>query len=282
MVRSPREKVTRKRTVALVSGASSGIGKEIARQLVDDKLVVYAAARRVERMGDLETLGAIALKMDITLETSVAEAIALIEQQEGGVDVLINNAGFGSYGAMEDTPIEDAKYQFEVNLFGLARLTKAVLPHMRAHGCGKIVNISSMGGKIYTPLGSWYHATKHALEGWSDCLRFELAPFGIDVIVIEPGLIETEFGSTMIGPMMERSGNSAYSEMAKKMKAATIKSYATGGGSSPKLVAQTVSKALKARRPQTRYPVGKMARPLMFLRKWLGDRVFDKVIASSI
>jgi len=158
----------------------------------------------------------------------------------------------------------------------------AVLPHMREQRSGKIVNISSMGGKIYTPLGSWYHASKHALEGWSDCLRLELAPFGIDVIIIEPGNIETEFENTMIGPMMERSGNSAYSEIAKRMKIATMKSYGKGNASPPALVAKTVSRALKAKRPKTRYVVGKMARPLLFLRKWFGDRIFDSVVQAYV
>jgi short-subunit dehydrogenase len=269
-------------TIALVTGASSGMGKEIAKQLLADGFVVYACARRIEEMRDLEQQGARVLKMDITSKEDVAHVVATIKERLGGVDVLINAAGFGSYGAMEDTAIDDANYQFEVNLFGPARLTKALLPHMREKRRGKIVNISSMGGRIYTPLGSWYHASKHALEGWSDCLRFELAPFGIDVIVIEPGIIETEFGNKMIGPMMERSGKSAYSNMAEKMRIATLKSYAKGNGSSPALVAKTVSKALKAKRPKTRYAVGKMAKPLLFARKWLGDRIFDRIVRASV
>lgn len=258
------------------------MGKEIAKQLLADGFIVYGSARRVDKMRDLEQPGAIALKMDVTKEDDVVGVVAKIQEQHEGVDVLINNAGFGSYGAMEDTPIADAKYQFDVNLFGPAFLTRLVLPHMRKQAWGKIVNISSMGGKIYTPLGSWYHASKHALEGWSDCLRLELAPFGIDVIIIEPGIIETEFGNTMIGPMMERSGNTAYSEMAQKMKIATMKSYAKGNGSAPALVAKTVSRALKAKRAKTRYVVGKMARPLLFLRKWFGDRIFDRVVQASV
>ncbi|MEW5978701.1 MAG: oxidoreductase [Acidobacteriota bacterium] len=270
-----------RQSVALVTGASSGMGKEIARQLLSDGFVVYAAARRVDEMQDLEQLGAIAVKLDITLERDILEVKTQIEQRHGGVDVLVNNAGFGSYGAMEDTTLEDARYQFEVNLFGLARLTQVCLPSMRAKKSGKIVNISSMGGKIYTLLGSWYHASKHALEGWSDCLRMELAPFGIDVIVIEPGLIVTEFGNKMIGPMLARSEHSAYAALAKRMEAATIRSYTKGGGSPPTVVAQTVSKALKARRPKTRYAVGKLAKPLIFLRKLCGDRIFDRVILSS-
>ena len=268
--------------VALVTGASSGIGKAIAAQLLDDGYVVYTAARRVEKMADLEKLGAIPIKMDITNEDDVINLVEKIKQQHAGVDLLVNNAGFGSYGAMEDTTIEDAKYQFEVNLFGLARLTQAVLPYMREKKAGRIVNITSMGGKIYTALGSWYHATKHALEGWSDCLRLELAPFSIDVIIIEPGIIKTEFGTTLLGPMLERSGNSVYGSMANAVAEATKQSYEKGGGSDPSLVAKAVSKALKARKPKTRYAVGKFAKQLIFLRKWFGDRVFDKVIQRTI
>ena len=268
--------------VALVTGGSSGMGKEIATQLLADGYIVYTAARRVEKMADLEAQGAIPIKMDITNSDDVLNVVNQIQEQNGGVDILVNNAGFGSYGAMEDTTIEDAKYQFEVNLFGLARLTQAVLPYMRERKAGWIVNITSMGGKIYTPLGSWYHATKHALEGWSDCLRLELAPFGIKVIIIEPGVIQTGFGSTMLGPMLERSGNSAYSEMANALAKATKKTYEQGGASDPSVVSNTVSQALKARKPKTRYAVGKFAKQLIFLRKFVSDNMFDKVILSTM
>ena len=191
----------------LITGASSGIGRETARKLLDEGYTVYAAARRLDRMRDLEGLGATALKMDVTKEADIVAGVERVKEEQGGTDILINNAGFGLYGAMEDTPLDEARYQFEVNLFGAARLTQLVLPYMREQRAGKIVNISSIGGKIYTPLGSCVtHATKHALEGWSDCLRFELKDFGIDVIVIEPGFIRTEFGSVSLGPMLERSG----------------------------------------------------------------------------
>jgi NAD(P)-dependent dehydrogenase (short-subunit alcohol dehydrogenase family) len=268
--------------VVLITGASSGMGKETAKQLLSEGYVVYTAAHRVDKMADLEELGAPAIKMDITNEEDVVNAVEKIKLHHGGVDVLVNNAGFGLYGAMEDTTIDDAKYQFEVNLFGLARLTQAVLPYMREKRTGRIVNITSMGGKIYTPLGSWYHATKHALEGWSDCLRSELAQFGIKVIIIEPGIIKTEFGTTLLGPMMERSGSSAYAEMARAVASATENSYEKGGGSHPAVVSRTVSKALKARKPNTRYVVGKFAKPLIFVRKWFSDRVFDKAIMSQM
>ena len=170
-----------------------------------------------------KTLGAIALKMDVTKEEDVVDGVERINAEQGGTDILVNNAGFGLYGAMEDTPLDDARYQFEVNLFGAARLTQLVLPRMRERGAGKIVNVSSVGGKIYTPLGSWYYATKHALEGWSDCLRWELKHFGIDVIIVEPGLIRTDFGNVMRGPLLEYSGDSAYGGIVKRLTERTKK-----------------------------------------------------------
>ncbi len=264
----------------LVTGASSGIGNETAKKLLNEGYTVYAAARRIVKMRDLEELGAIPLKMDIANDEDIVGVVNRITVEHGGIDILINNAGFGMFGAMEDTSIDDARYQFEVNLFGLARLTQLVLPHMREKKAGRIVNISSMGGKIYTPLGSWYHATKHALEGWSDCLRLELAQFGIDVIIIQPGIIETEFGDVLMGPMLERSGETAYAELAQKVAKSNRDFYEVGGGSPPSLIASVISMALKAKRPRTRYAAGKYAKPLMAVRKWLGDRAFDKAVMS--
>lgn len=270
------------RKTALVTGASSGIGKAIAERLIADGYAVYVAARRVEQMRDLEARGAVALAMDITREADVSAAVERITAERGAVDVLINNAGFGLYGAVEDVALDDARYQFEVNLFGLARLTRAVLPAMRAKGAGTIVNISSMGGRIYTPLGAWYHATKHALEGWSDCLRLELAPFGIDVVIIEPGIIQTGFGDVLSGPMLAYSGDGPYGDFAHKIADATAASYAEGGGSPPSLIADVVARALRAKRPKTRYVAGKLARPLLMMRRLFGDRVFDRAIMSQV
>lgn len=271
-----------RKPVALVTGASSGMGKDFARALLAEGLVVYAAARRVEQMDDLKAAGAIPLRMDITREDDRQGAIAAIKAAHGGVDVLVNNAGFGLYGAMEDTRIEEARYQFEVNLFGLARVTQLVLPWMRERRAGRIINISSMGGRVYTPLGSWYHATKHALEGWSDCLRLELKPFGIHVVVIQPGAIETEFGDVMTGPMLERSGNGPYAPMAQAMARATRASYRPGAASPPSVITKLLLQAVRAPHPKTRYVAGKLARPMMFLRKWFGDRVFDLAVMSAV
>ena len=269
------------RTV-LVTGASSGMGKETALKLLQEGYTVYGAARRKEKMQDLEQAGGAALSMDISRDEDVRRAVDRIGAEHGGVDVLINNAGFGMYGAVEDTTMDDARYQFEVNLFGLARLTQLVLPHMRETGAGKIVNISSMGGKIYTPLGSWYHASKHALEGWSDCLRIELAPFGIQVVIIEPGIIATEFGEVMSRPMLERSGRGPYAKMAHAVAESARESYEKGEGSPASKVADTIVKAIKADKPRPRYAVGHLAKPSMLLRKWGGDRLFDRFLRSRI
>jgi short-subunit dehydrogenase len=267
----------------LITGASSGIGKATAKELVEKGYTVYAAARRVEKMEDLRDLGCVPLKMDITMEEDIEAVVERIRKEQGGVDILINNAGFGTQGSIEETSIEDARYQFDVNLFGLARLTQLVLPYMRENRFGKIVNISSIGGKIYVPLGGWYHATKHALEGWSDCLRTEVKQFGIDVVIVEPGAIGTEFNDVFVGPMLERSGDGPYKELAHG-----VASYAReverrpNGASPPSVIADTIVKALTARRPKTRYAAGKLAKPILFARRWTSDRMFDRLIGSMV
>lgn len=266
----------------LVTGASSGMGRDFALELAKRGYRVFAAARRLDVMEDMKQSGVTPLQMDITKDEDILTVVNTIEAETGGVDVLINNAGFGMYGAVEDTTIEDARYQFEVNLFGLARLTQLVLPYMRKQGSGKVINITSIGGKIYTPLGAWYHATKHALEGWSDCLRLETQSFGIDVVIIEPGAIVTEFGDVMGDPMMERSGNTAYGKLAKGVLKGLRREYDNRGGSDPKVITDLVIKAITARKPKTRYAAGKYAKPLLYMRHHFSDRAFDKVIMSQI
>lgn len=268
--------------IVLITGASSGIGKETALRLIEEGHIVYSAARRIEKMQQQVDAGGHALQLDITNEKQITAAVDRIIQEQGKIDVLINNAGYGSYGSVEETPIEDARYQFNVNLFGLAQLTQMVIPHMRKQQSGKIINISSMGGKIYTPLGAWYHATKHALEGWSDCLRLELKQFNIDVVIIEPGAIQTEFGDVMMEPMLERSGDGPYGQIAKSMAKSTVETYANGGASPASVITNVIMKAIRAKNPKTRYVAGKMAKPVMFMRKYFGDRIFDKAIMSQV
>lgn len=267
---------------ALVTGASSGMGKDMAFRLLNEGYAVYAAARRLEKMRDLEEAGAHIIEMDISRDSDIVAAVDRIRREAGGVGVLVNNAGFAVYGAIEDTRIEEARYQFEVNLFGLARLTQLLLPDMRAHKYGKIVNVSSVGGKIYSPLGAWYHATKHALEGWSDCLRLEVEQFGIDVVIIEPGLIETEFGDVMSQPMLQRSGTGAYASLALANAKAFDAAYKDGVGSRPGVISTLLMKAIQTARPRTRYHGGKMASMMLFFRHWLPDRGFDRLITSQI
>lgn len=265
---------------ALVTGASSGIGEAAARLLKRQGFTVYAAARQVEKMQELEAQGIHVLYLDITDEASVRSCVETIEAHDGGIDILINNAGYGSYGAVEDVSIDEARRQFDVNLFGLARLTQLILPAMRQKRFGKIVNVTSMGGKIYTPFGAWYHATKFALEGWSDALRFEMAPFGVDVIIIEPGAIQTPWGRIAVDHLRETSGSGAYRTAVTKAADNMAKMYSSGQASAPSLIAETIVKSVTVVRPRTRYAVGHMAKPVLFLRWLLPDRLFDRAIAS--
>lgn len=265
--------------VALVTGASSGMGKDFAKALINEGMIVYTVARRLEKMNDLKDLGAIPIKMDITNINDIKNVVSQIKHDQGHVDVLINNAGFGMYGSVEETSIDEAKYQFEVNIFGLASLTQKIIPMMRMQKSGKIINISSMGGKIYTPLGAWYHATKHALEGWSDCLRIELSSFNIDVVIIEPGAIETEFGDVMSEPMIKRSGDGPFASIVEGYQKVMKNGYI---GSPTSLITRLVLKAIRSSKPKTRYVAGKYARPMIFIRKWFGDKIFDKAVMSMV
>lgn len=270
--------------VIIVTGASSGIGKATALQLIKEGYTVYGGARRVEKMKDLIDAGGHAMTLDVTNIASIKSFVDNVITKEGKIDVLFNNAGYGLYGAMEDIAVDRARRQFEVNIFGLAEMTKAVLPTMRKQKSGTIINTSSMGGKIYTPLGAWYHATKHALEGWSDCLRLELAPHNIDVVIIEPGAIRTEFGDVTTKEMQQSSadGTGAYKPMVDGVTKAIENSYKNGNVGSPaSVIANAVSKAVKARKPKTRYVAGQLARPLMFVRKYFPDRFYDWVIMRA-
>lgn len=268
--------------VALITGASSGMGKSTANILHRQGYKVYGAARRTEKMSDLEEKGMGVLSMDITDDSSVESAINEIINKEGRIDILINNAGYGSYGSVEDVPIEEAKRQFEVNMFGLARITQLVIPHMREQKSGRIVNITSMGGKIYTPFGAWYHATKHAVEGWSDSLRLELKPFGIDVVVVEPGGIKTEWGIIAADNLIKTSGQGAYAKIAKTVADNTREMYLGDKLTNVEVLGKTIAKAATDKKPKTRYVKGYGAKLALFVRKWFGDRIFDRVIMSQI
>ncbi len=264
--------------VALVTGGSSGIGESTARALLAKGFVVYAVARRVDRMASLSDLGVQTFAMDVTDDASMVAGIDRIIDEQGRVDVLVNNAGYGSYGAVEDVPIEEARRQFEVNVFGLARLVQLVAPHMREQGSGRIVNVSSIGGKFYEPLGAWYHATKFAVEGFSDSLRLELAPFGIRVVIVEPGPIVTEWNTLARDSLLETSRGGAYEGRAERVHRTMERGDSGWAGSSPEVVAEKIVAAATSRRPRVRYPVGRGAGSLLIARRLMPDRAFDAMI----
>jgi short-subunit dehydrogenase len=266
----------------LVTGASSGIGEETVKMLLKKGYKVYAAARRVERMKNLEQEGAQLLELDVTSEDSMVQAISLIQKNSGGVDVLVNNAGYGSYGAIEDVTIDEAKRQFEVNVFGLARLTQLVLPSMREKGSGRIINISSVAGKIYEPLGGWYHSTKHAVEGLSDCMRLELKPFGIHVVLIQPAAIRTEWSGIAADSLLKTSGESVYKEQAILLSNLFRNMFTERTASGPDAIALKILKAIETKKPKTRYPAGKGAKLILTARKLLSDKLFDRMFMATL
>jgi short-subunit dehydrogenase len=270
-----------KKTV-LITGASSGIGKATTEKLLDDGYTVYASARSTDKLKYLKARGAEILELDVTQDESMKSGVDRIKSECDRLDILINNAGYGSYGALEDVPMEEARHQFEVNVFGLGRLTQLVLPQMREQSFGKIVNITSVGGKIYEPLGSWYHASKFAVEGLSDCLRLELQPFGIDVIIVEPGPIRTEWGSIAIETLMRMSGHTAYAKAAQTEAKLLALSNDEKVASEPEVIANTISTALKAKQPKARYAAGTGAKFLVTFRKFASDALMDRFMQFMI
>lgn len=263
---------------ALVTGASSGIGEATVRRLLADGYRVFAAARRLDRMQPLAALGATLLPLDLTDEASIVAAMgAVADATGGGPDILVNNAGYGSYGALEDVPMDEARRQIEVNLIGLARLCQLAIPSMRTRGSGAIINVTSIGGKFGEPFGSWYHATKFAVEGLSDCLRMELKPFGINVIVVEPGAILTEWNKIAQDSLLERSGDTAYAPFARRHAAMLGGADTSRLPSSPDVVARTIGKAIATRNPKARYATGGGAPVFLFLAWLLPDRLLDRL-----
>ncbi len=192
--------------------------------------------------------------------------------------MLVNNAGYGSYGAVEDVPMEEARRQFDVNVLGMARLIQLTVPYMRKNNFGKIVNVSSMGGKIWTKFGGWYHATKFAVEGLSDCLRMELNPFGIDVVVVEPGGIKTDWGVISANNLKKTAKSGAYEEYANKAADGMIKNYSGSRLTKPEVIAKTIRTAVMKRKPKTRYLIGFMAKPMVITKRLFGDRFYDFII----
>jgi NAD(P)-dependent dehydrogenase (short-subunit alcohol dehydrogenase family) len=270
----------------LITGCSSGIGHATAEHLAARGWTVYASARRTESIEDLAERGCKTLALDVTGEDSMRAAVAAVEAAEGAVGALVNNAGYSQSGAIETLPLDRLRAQFETNVFGLVRMCQLVLPGMRRQGGGRIVNVSSMGGRLTFPGGGAYHGTKHAVEALSDALRFEVRGFGVDVILIEPGLIKTRFGETAAGSIdaAVADGDDPYADFNAAVGAATAEVYEgplarLGGG--PETVARAIERAISSRRPKTRYKVTPSARLILAQRRLLSDRAWDAFLRTQ-
>ena len=261
--------------VAIVTGASSGIGETTVIRLIEAGYKVYAGARRVERMQSLESAGAVVKTLDVTIAESIAAFVNAVVDAEGRIDLLVNNAGYGSYGAVEDIPLAEVRRQFDVNVFGLSEMTKATLPTMRAQRSGTIIHIGSIGGKMWSLLGGWYQASKYALEGLADCTRNELRPFGINVSLIEPGGVKSEWRENVIEIIKNTSGSGPY----KKLADAAVKFFESAESLEiePTLIAGVIVKASQSKRPKARYVVPGHFKLVLFVKVLLTDRMFDRL-----
>jgi NAD(P)-dependent dehydrogenase (short-subunit alcohol dehydrogenase family) len=270
----------------LVTGCSTGIGRATALRLAGAGWRVYASARRIESIEALGAEGCELLELDVANEASRREAVATIEERDGFVAALVNNAGYSQSGAVESVPLDRVRRQFETNVFGPLELCRLVLPGMRRERRGRIVNVSSMGGRLTFPGAAAYHASKYALEAFSDVLRFEVAAFGIQVVLVEPGIIRTEFSATAAGELAESSPDEGpYVGFDAYVAATTVNAYERGLmarlGGEPASVARAIERALGARRPRTRYLVTPSARLMVGLHGLLPDRLWDRMLASS-
>ena len=268
----------------LITGCSTGIGRATAERLARRGWPVYATARRLESIAELEGEGCRILALDVTDEDSMQAAVRTVEEEQGAVGVLVNNAGYSQSGAVETIPPAELRRQFETNVFGLVRMCQLVLPGMRRQHYGRIVNISSMGGRLTFPGGGAYHATKYSVEALSDVLRFEVSGFGVDVTVIEPGLIRTEFGETAAGSVGDAAQDGAYAGFNTAVAATTANAYSgpmARLGAGPEAVARTIERAISRRHPRTRYAVTNSARLMLGLHAVLPDRAWDRVVGSA-
>jgi NAD(P)-dependent dehydrogenase (short-subunit alcohol dehydrogenase family) len=269
----------------LITGCSSGIGRAAAERLAGAGWTVYATARNVDAIEDLAQRGCTTLSLDVTDEESMRAAVARVEEEAGAVGVLVNNAGYSQSGALEELGPDEVRRQFETNVFGLLRITQLALPGMRRQRWGKVVNVGSMGGKLTLPGGGLYHATKYSVEAISDALRFEVRGFGVDVILLEPGLIKTKFGETAAGSVAAtQAADGPYARFNATLVGATKETYEgpvgrLGGG--PEAVAKTIERAITSRRPRARYPVTPSAR-LMIARRLMPDRLWDAMLARQL
>lgn len=264
--------------VILITGASSGIGYDAALRLAGQGHKVYGAARRVELLEQLRTHGVVPIRMDVTDEASMVDGVNSIIDAEGRIDVLVNNAGYGYMGAIENVTIAEAKRQLEVNVFGLARLTQLVLPYMRRQHSGTIINTSSVAGKAVIPFGGWYNVSKYSVEALSDALRIEVKPFGIKVCLIEPGGIKTDWGIIAADNLEASSKETAYEDSGLKMARLLRRGYTSNLLSNPKRVAKAIARAANSKRPRIRYRLGAGSGLIVILHAILPARWWDGIM----
>jgi NAD(P)-dependent dehydrogenase (short-subunit alcohol dehydrogenase family) len=268
----------------LITGCSTGIGRETARHLAAQGHLVYATARKRESLSDLEAAGCRTLALDVTDEASMVAAVGAVEAEHGAVGALVNNAGYSQSGAVESVPLDDVRRQFETNVFGLIRMCQLVLPKMRERRAGRIVNMSSMGANFVFPGGGLYHATKYAVDAISDALRFEVKGFGVDVVIIQPGTIRTEFAATA-DHGLGVAGDGPYAHFNEAVGKATTEAYEKGPlarlGGGPDAVAKVIERALTTKSPKARYRVTPSAHLLINQRKVMTDGMWDRFVATQ-
>lgn len=268
----------------LITGCSTGIGRASAERLAERGHRVYATARRLESIEDLAGKGCELLSLDVTDDESMVAAVKAVEDAEGAVGALVNNAGYSQGGAVETVPMDALRQQIETNFFGLVRLTQLCLPGMREQGWGRVVNVSSMGGRFTLPGGGAYHASKHAVEAWSDALRWETRSFGIRVSIVEPGIVLTDFAKAHAGAIEKADGEGPYAEFNTAVRSRVDGAYEGAlakMGSSPVKIARVIERAITSSRPKPRYRIGMDARSVIVLRRLLPDRLFDAFLRSQ-
>jgi short-subunit dehydrogenase len=270
--------------VVLITGASSGIGKETARLFARNKYKVIATARNIERMKDLEALGCNIVSMDVTSEESIQAAFQKIFQITHSIDILVNNAGYSQNGFVEELTMQHLRHQFEVNVFGLIRVTQMVLPVMRQARKGLVINVGSVGGEFTTAGASAYHASKYALESFTDGLRQEINPFGIQVVLIKPGGVETNFINNSLSDYPEPIANNPYQKMRDNFQKMLTTILDAKNSSFPILSPVEVAEAIfkSVSKPKTRVRIGRTAKIIPFMKKMLSDKAFDKMIVNQL
>lgn len=269
-----------KQQIVLVTGASSGIGKAIAEDLAKQGYYVFASARSMDKLETMRSSNIEPLQLDVTDPEDIKAAVAHIQSSKGRLDILVNNAGYGIYGTVEGLTTDQVHRAFDVNVFGLGQMTQAVLPLMRKQKSGTIINMSSVVGKLSTPALGWYAASKHAVEGLTDALRLEVKAFGIKVILIEPGSINTGFEDVAMATLNKSNDPAAYQDLREGFSKLIRRGFASAPG--PEAVVKEINKALSSNHPKARYAAGRDSKLFIFAKSILSDRMVDWAIANQL